>query len=156
MAAKVTSSATSKLAVANTEFAIDMYKQLSKETPNENIFFSPLSVSVCLAMAYAGTRGETAEQMKKTLHFDEVPDDQLNATIGDVTKLLNSTSGDVALQMANKLYGGQGYSFLKEFLDSLKNDFGAELEQVGIKLDKHFQSLSIYCPLFPPTWFLCM
>jgi len=55
----------------NNAFAIDLYRQLAtKERANENIFFSPFSITAAMAMTYAGARGETATQMAKVLHFN--------------------------------------------------------------------------------------
>ena len=56
---------------ANGEYAIDLYGQLTKEHPGENLFFSPFSVSTAPIIATEGASGETAEQMGKVLH---VPD----------------------------------------------------------------------------------
>ena len=42
----------------NNAFAIDLYRQLAtKERANENIFFSPFSITAAMAMTYAGARG---------------------------------------------------------------------------------------------------
>ena len=51
----------------NTEFAFDLYQALKKE--DGNIFYSPHSISLALAMTYGGARGETAKQMADTLHY---------------------------------------------------------------------------------------
>ena len=51
----------------NTEFALDMYSEL--KTEKGNIFFSPYSISAAMGMVYAGARGETEEQIVKTLRF---------------------------------------------------------------------------------------
>src|SRR5271157_136270 len=51
----------------NTAFALDFYGQL-KSTPG-NLFFSPYSISTCLAMTYAGARGNTEKQMGQVFHF---------------------------------------------------------------------------------------
>src|SRR5713101_1237653 len=51
----------------NNEFAFDLYAKLRDQ--QGNLFFSPESISTALAMTYAGARGETADQMAKTLHF---------------------------------------------------------------------------------------
>jgi serpin B len=61
---------------ANAGFAIDLYGQLAKEHPGENLFFSPFSVSTALLIATEGARGETADQMGKVLH---VPSSLRNA-----------------------------------------------------------------------------
>lgn len=70
-------------AQANTDFAIDMYKQLSKENAGKNLFFSPYSISNALAMTVEGARGETALEMGKVLRF---PDAALR--IGEDAQLL--------------------------------------------------------------------
>src|SRR5215468_7190899 len=59
------------LVEGNTAFALELYAQL-KSTPG-NLFFSPYSISTCLAMTHAGARGETESQMAKVFHF---PKDQ--------------------------------------------------------------------------------
>src|SRR5689334_7850082 len=51
----------------NTAFAIDLYAQL-RLTPG-NVFFSPASISTALAMTLAGARGETAAEMRRSLHL---------------------------------------------------------------------------------------
>ncbi|KAJ3581088.1 hypothetical protein NHX12_017058 [Muraenolepis orangiensis] len=53
------------LGSSNTEFALDMFRTLSQENRNGNVFFSPLSISSALAMVYLGAKGDTASQMRK-------------------------------------------------------------------------------------------
>ncbi len=57
--------------VAGRDFAVDLYQQLARERPGENLFFSPYSVAGVLTLAVEGARGETAAQMGKVLHFAE-------------------------------------------------------------------------------------
>ena len=56
---------------SNSDFAFDMYKQLSGENKGKNMFFSPYSISSALAMTAEGARGETAEEMGKVLRFPD-------------------------------------------------------------------------------------
>ncbi|MEM9494263.1 MAG: serpin family protein, partial [Myxococcota bacterium] len=56
------------LVEGNTAFAIDAYHQLIDG--DDNLFYSPLSISTALAMIYAGAAGETASQMASALHYD--------------------------------------------------------------------------------------
>ena len=55
------------LVQCNTMFALDLYQKL--RSIDDNIFFSPYSISSALAMTYAGARGNTDKQMAKVLHF---------------------------------------------------------------------------------------
>ena len=50
----------------NSAFAFDLYHALGEK--EGNLFYSPYSISVALAMTYAGARGETERQMADTLH----------------------------------------------------------------------------------------
>lgn len=50
-------------------FALDLYKQLSKE--KGNIFLSPYSISSALELVYQGAKKETQAQMAKVLHFNQ-------------------------------------------------------------------------------------
>lgn len=53
------------LQLANTAFAVDMFKKLCEKDKTANIIFSPLCTSTSLALAYKATKGDTAEQMKQ-------------------------------------------------------------------------------------------
>ncbi|XP_035408630.1 serpin B10-like [Cygnus atratus] len=57
---------------ANTNFALDFFKYQCQEDGNKNILFAPLSISSVLATVYLGAKGNTADQMAKVLHFNEV------------------------------------------------------------------------------------
>jgi hypothetical protein len=54
---------------ANSDFALDLYQQLSKENPDKNLFFSPYSISSALAMAAEGARRQTALEMGTVLRL---------------------------------------------------------------------------------------
>ena len=116
-----------QLAAGNNQFALDLYQQLAKKSDGP-LFFSPYSVSTALAMAYAGAKGDTADQMAKTLHFT-LPSEQLNAAFGDMLRKLTAADPDRGFQLhvANRLWGQQGFKFLPAFLQVTKDSYGAEL-----------------------------
>lgn len=116
-----------QLVEGNNRFALDLYQQLAKKSDGA-IFFSPYSVSTALAMAYAGAKGDTAEQMAKTLHFT-LPSDKLNAAFGDMLRKLTADDPERGFQLhvANRLWAQQGYKFLPAFLQVTKDSYGAEL-----------------------------
>ncbi len=61
----VPSSVMEDLSRANSLFALDLYRALSESNAEENMFFSPLSISAALSMVYLGARGDTAKEMEK-------------------------------------------------------------------------------------------
>nr|XP_025853362.1 plasminogen activator inhibitor 2 [Vulpes vulpes] len=60
------------LYVANTIFALNIFKHLANTSATPNLFFSPWSISSTIAMVYLGARGKTADQMAKVFQFDKV------------------------------------------------------------------------------------
>jgi serpin B len=119
----------------NSAFAFDLYHQLIKE--DGNIFYSPYSISLALAMTYAGARGETEKQMAETLHFD-LPQDRLHPTFNKLDEELASRQessdtedGDgFRLNVANAIWGQRGFEWLPDFLDTLAQNYGAGLRIV--------------------------
>lgn len=52
--------------------ACDLYAKLAAEHADANVFFSPFSMSCALAMTAEGARGQTADEMRRTLHASEL------------------------------------------------------------------------------------
>jgi serpin B len=133
-----------KLVEANTQFALDLYAQLSKDAANDNIFFSPLSLSTALAQTYAGARGNTAKEMKDALHFDLDPV-QLHPAMGALLKDLESPKDKAAYQLniANALWVEQTYRLLPEYVTLCKDQYRAEARAVDFKTAAEAQRKTI-------------
>lgn len=128
----VTESEVNTVAGDNAAFAFDLYDAVAGG--QDNVFFSPYSISMALAMTYAGARGETAEQMAETLNFT-LPEGTLHPAFNALDLALAERGkgpmveeGDAfVLNIVNQLWGQTGYTFLDEFLDTLAAHYGAGL-----------------------------
>ncbi|XP_054428778.1 leukocyte elastase inhibitor-like [Pteronotus mesoamericanus] len=120
-----------QLSMANTKFAVDLFRTLNEDNPTENIFISPISISSALAMIFLGTRGTTAAQMSKTLHFDAVED--IHSRFQSLNADINKHGAPYILKLANRFYGEKTYNFLPEFLASTQKIYGAELASVDFQ-----------------------
>jgi serpin B len=131
----VSDSALETLVDGNNEFALDLYKQLSADKDG-NLFFSPYSISLALAMTYAGANGQTEEQMAEVLHF-LLEDEELHAAFNKLAIELNSRNevpeGSNAqgfqLNIVNATWGQEDFEFMQAFLDVLAENYDA-----GIRL----------------------
>jgi serpin B len=123
---------TASVVTGNTQFAFDLYARL--KSSDDNLFFSPYSISTCLAMTWAGARGDTETQMARTLHFD-TNQAQLHSQFGALQTQLNAVQEkkEVALNLANALWAQQDHPFLPAFLDIARNDYSANLRQVDFR-----------------------
>lgn len=118
-----------EVVAGNTEFAIDLYDQL--RTREGNLCFSPYSISTALAMTYAGARGETAEQMAHTLHFN-LPPDRLHPAFAALAADFRAVrkKGRVQLAEANSLWPQKGFPFLSDYLALCRRYYGVSIKPV--------------------------
>lgn len=116
----------------NNDFALDLYQAL-KDTDG-NLFYSPYSISLALAMTYAGARRETEAQMANTLGFS-LPQNNLHPTFNGLDIELASRGEGAKgkdekgfrLNIVNAIWGQKDYEFLSKFLDVLAENYGAGL-----------------------------
>ncbi|KAM7099058.1 leukocyte elastase inhibitor-like isoform 2-T2 [Molossus nigricans] len=120
-----------QLSVANTRFALDLFRTLNEKNPTGNIFISPISISSALAMVFLGARGATAAQMSKTLHFDVVK--EIHSRFQSLNADINKRGAPYVLKLANRLYGEKSYHFLPEFLAATRTAYGADLASVDFQ-----------------------
>jgi len=120
------------LVAGNSGFAFDLYQAV--KNVDGNLFYSPHSISLALAMTYAGARSETAQQMANTLHFT-LEDNRLHPAFNWLDIELTSRGrgakgkdeGGFRLNIVNTIWGQRDYKFLAEFLDVLAENYGAGL-----------------------------
>jgi serpin B len=124
--------ATEPLVQSNNRFAIDLYHRLRRDGRggDGNLFFSPYSISTAMGMAYAGSRGKTAEETAKALHFNQSPE-----ALGNEFARLNNAVAPSTMKIdkfrsANRLWGDSRFSVEKPFVESIKQDYGGDLEVV--------------------------
>jgi len=97
------------------KFSFDLYKKLKDENKEKNLFYSPASISIALAMTYAGARGNTEKQMADVLNFT-LPQDRLHSAYSKLIENLKSAK-DYELSIANALWLQKDYKLLQEFLN---------------------------------------
>ena len=145
LAAEDGSAATNPVVQSNTDFAIDLYKQLAKENQGDNLFFSPFSVAGALTMTAEGAREETAVEMGTVLRFpdaarrtgddaEQIPWDTslIHAGMAQLNRKLNGGADDPTQTAAIRAQIGE----MREQLETAKQ----RLEQ--LKKDRKWQEFS--------------
>ncbi len=137
----VSDSTLAELVNGNNEFAFDLYQQLAAAKEG-NFFYSPYSISLALAMAYAGANGQTEEQMAETLKF-MLEDEELHSAFNKLAIELNSRNeipaGSEAqgfeLNIVNATWGQRGFEFMQAFLDVLAENYDAGIRLLDYEKD---------------------
>ncbi len=125
------------LASDNDAFAFDMYHAVEAKAPGANLFYSPYSVSIALAMTYAGANGPTANDIASTMKWTNLPGDRLHSAFNAIDLSLaalatsaGAKNGGFTLNVADSLWGDRTETFVGSYLDTLAVNYGSELRIV--------------------------
>ncbi len=126
----------SAAAAALNAFGLDLYRALA--TAEGNIVVSPASIALALAMARAGARGATADEMDAVLYH--VASDANAGWLNALDQALAGRSGtfkdeggdnhDLTLRIVNSTFGQRGMELETAFLEALATRFGAGVRLV--------------------------
>ncbi|MBN2127363.1 MAG: serpin family protein [Candidatus Diapherotrites archaeon] len=109
---------------ANNQFAFELYNKYSSK--EENIFFSPYSISTALGMTFEGAKGQTAEEMREVFHFIENEKNRKESTAILYNKL-NKGNEKIKLSTANALWAQKDYVFLQEYFDLIEKYYAGKV-----------------------------
>ena len=120
-------------ASASNRFGFELYTNVREG--QQNLVCSPAGASIALAMASAGARGKTLEEMTKVLHLEPTKIAESHASFGSLLEELNRRDGQqgVALQVADQLWGDEDVAFESDFLSLLRTHYSAPLERVDFE-----------------------
>ena len=118
-----------RLVSANTNFAFDLFKGLLTQETDSNVFISPLSVSIALAMLYNGAEGETKDAMAKTLNFGNMTLEEINQEYSVLIQSLENVDQAVNLLIGNSVWMNQEFAPLvkSSFLHSVGTSYDSEM-----------------------------
>ena len=114
----------------NSVFAFGLFRKTCGSGETRNLFISPLSVSVALAMTYNGASGKTADEMATVLGFEGIDLGELNQSMADLTTVLEQVDSTVQLTVANSLWGRKEFAFRPDFLQRNAAFYRAETQSL--------------------------
>jgi serine protease inhibitor len=110
------------------EFGLDIFNLILADEPAEkNVFISPASISLALAMTLNGANNATEDSMAFALRMDDLTSQQINETFRDLMNGLTTCDEKVLLEIANSIWYRQGYTVEQDFLDINEEYYNAEV-----------------------------
>lgn len=125
------------VARGSNELGFAIHRHLS-ETEG-NLAYAPASLSIALAMTYAGARGQTATEMANAL---SLPADPAAVHDGWAT-VLASWRARPELSIANRLFGEALFPFAPAFLHQVEASYGAPLALADFEYDADAERIAI-------------
>ncbi|XP_030374814.1 leukocyte elastase inhibitor [Scaptodrosophila lebanonensis] len=109
-------------------FTTDLFTRLAAGGLTNNIVFSPFSIQTCVALAFAGAQGETADEIAKALHYVSNFPPEVAETFQFVLEKYRNSD---LLKIANKLYVQQGKELKADYSAAIKEHYNSEAESIN-------------------------
>ncbi|XP_012371039.2 protein Z-dependent protease inhibitor [Octodon degus] len=116
------------LAPTNVDFAFSLYQRLVASAPDRNIFISPVSISMALAMLSLGTSGHTRTQLLQALGFNltRMSDTEIHQNFRHLYQLLKESDTSLEMAMGNALFLNHNLHPQESFLAAIKCYYESE------------------------------
>lgn len=121
------SAAETRLVSAGNQFGFDLLHLARGTGPDQNLFLSPVSVSMALGMALNGAAGSTFDSMRVALGLAGAPLAEIDQGYRNLIDLLRGLDPSSRFEIANSIWGRSGLPFLPAFLTAGRTHFDAEV-----------------------------
>jgi len=118
---------------ALTDFAVNLFKQVSSHDEDKNQAVSPLSIALGLALLESGADGKTREEIKKVLLETSASREDVLSVYINLQEQLKINQDKTQLTIANGLFQDKDLKLKDDFISVIKNCFKSEVDQVDFK-----------------------
>ncbi|MCF2146782.1 serpin family protein [Desmonostoc muscorum LEGE 12446] len=124
-----------KIVESNNKFGFKLFSEVQKSDGGEkNVFISPSSVAIALAMTYNGASGSTQQAMAKILELQGMNLSEINSAYAAALKqLLDNPDAKVQLKIANSLWANQEVKFQPDFLQRTEDFYQAKVSNLNFQ-----------------------
>ncbi len=112
------------------EFGFSLLEVINNDKQDENIFISPLSLSMAFGMVYNGARADSKTDIAEVLKYHIMEYEEINESFESLIELLGSLDSKVKFNIANSLWHRPSI-MVDEFVDICKDFYNAEVSAVG-------------------------
>ncbi|XP_072618332.1 corticosteroid-binding globulin-like isoform X2 [Vulpes vulpes] len=116
------------LAPKNVDFAFNLYRHLVASSPDKNVFISPVSISMALAMLSLGACGYTRVQLLQGLGFNltKMSEAEIHQGFRHLRHLLEKSDTMLEMTMGNALFLDRSLELLEPFSADTKHYYDLE------------------------------
>lgn len=119
------------LITADRAFSYEIFRNtVAFDDEEENVFISPLSISMALAMTLNGAEGETFGQMRETLKLQGMNLEQINDAFKSLIDLLVNVDPEVTFKIANSIWYEEDFSVKPDFLERVQSHYKASIHEL--------------------------
>ncbi|MEK8127771.1 serpin family protein [Paenibacillus filicis] len=115
---------------ADNRFGLELYLQMNKAQPEQNVVMSPYSVAMALAMVQLGAEGSTREELDRVLHTDQLSPEARIQGHRILRELLEQSDSKARVFTANSLWIRKGATIKPTYIEQLHTQYAAEAKEL--------------------------
>src|SRR5215211_3348739 len=119
------------LVASQHHFAFKLFTTLAERERGKNVFISPTSVALALALAANGAQGATWRAIAEALELGDLDLDRLNRANAELMATLSQLDPQIKLAIANSLWVRNDIALDPEFLRRCQTAYSAELANLN-------------------------
>ena len=127
---------------ADNRFGLKLFRALSEAERDENLFISPLSVSMALGMTMNGASGETYAAMQETLELAGLSEEEINTSYQGLIELLTGLDPKVIFEIANSIWVREGFAVEPPFIGASQTYFDAAVREMDFASPATVQAIN--------------
>ncbi|KAG8511509.1 Neuroserpin [Galemys pyrenaicus] len=112
------------------ELSVNIYNHIRATGEDENILFSPLSITLAMGMMELGAQGSTLKEIHHTMGYDILKNGEEFSFLKDYSNLITAEESQYVMKLANSLFVQNGIHVNDEFLQMMKKYFNTEVDHV--------------------------
>ena len=120
-----------ELVKSSQTFGIKLFQEIDRTDERENIFISPLSVSMAFGMLLNGADNATYDSIRNVLGFENLTNEEINKAYKHLIGLLESIDEQVLFEIANSIWYHNSFSVETTFLNTNIEYFNAEISALN-------------------------
>jgi serine protease inhibitor len=114
---------------ADNAFTLKLFKATLSGNPDaDNLFLSPLSVSIAVGMTSNGASGQTLQAIRQTMDFNDFTEDQVNSYYHKMITELPQLDPKTTLKIANSIWYSNAFTPIPAFLQGNASNYNAKIE----------------------------
>lgn len=126
-------------------FAFNLFRDIERLSPGEDVFISPLSLQALLSMLANGAKGDTYSQIVSAMGYGGFSVSEVNSTFKAICDGLKAVDTSVDLEMANSVWLRQGLTPLADFSSAMTDWYGALVQSLDFSSPSAAQTINGWC-----------
>jgi serine protease inhibitor len=113
------------------QFGLDIFQRvIASEPSTKNVFISPTSISLALAMTLNGARNSTADSMEYALRLPDLTSTEINAVYKSLIDGLSTVDEKVLLKIANSIWYRNDFTVEQDFITVNQDYYNSEVKSL--------------------------